>query len=169
MDNEARTVQIRRGPADKHEEFIGAIGELTMDTDNKTIRVHDGETVGGIPLARQSEIPDLSNADYVVEFQKPTAANNYVWYRKYKSGWVEQGGRWAGELECEAGQEVVPTIYLPIKMLDDKYFISSSVVDIYLFQIGVIREPSNCRIRFGAYQVNRTLTEFIWKAEGVAY
>lgn len=30
--------------------------------------------------------------DYVVDSQAPTAANNYTWYRKYKSGWVEQGG-----------------------------------------------------------------------------
>lgn len=30
--------------------------------------------------------------DYVVESQAPTAENNYTWYRKYKSGWVEQGG-----------------------------------------------------------------------------
>lgn len=165
----SRQVQLRRGTADEHKNFTGAAGEITIDTTTNTIRVHDGETVGGTALAREQDIPDLSGADYVVAWQMPTAENNYTWYRKYKSGWVEQGGRWTGELECEAGQEVVPTIYLPIKMLDYKYFISSSVVDIYLFQIGVIREPSNCRIRFGAYQVNRTLTEFIWKAEGVAY
>lgn len=30
--------------------------------------------------------------DYVIESQTPTAQNNYTWYRKYKSGWVEQGG-----------------------------------------------------------------------------
>lgn len=30
--------------------------------------------------------------DYVVESQAPTANNNHTWYRKYKSGWVEQGG-----------------------------------------------------------------------------
>lgn len=30
--------------------------------------------------------------DYVVAMQRPTADNNYTWYRKYKSGWVEQGG-----------------------------------------------------------------------------
>lgn len=34
---------------------------------------------------------DYSEADFVVAFQKPTANNNYTWYRKYKSGWVEQG------------------------------------------------------------------------------
>ena len=39
---------------------------------------------------------DLSNVsaniDFVVESQEPTSANNHTWYRKYKSGWVEQGG-----------------------------------------------------------------------------
>lgn len=29
----------------------------------------------------------------VIEFQAPTAANGYTWYRKYADGWVEQGGR----------------------------------------------------------------------------
>lgn len=33
--------------------------------------------------------------DVVVEWQTPTAANNYTWYRKYASGWVEQGGAFA--------------------------------------------------------------------------
>ncbi len=93
MSNEAKIVQIRRGTATEHQDFIGDIGELTMDTDNKTIRVHDGETVGGTALAREQDIPDLSDADYVIAWQMPTAENNYTWYRKYKSGWVEQGGR----------------------------------------------------------------------------
>ena len=28
----------------------------------------------------------------IIEFQEPTAANNYTWYKKYRNGWVEQGG-----------------------------------------------------------------------------
>ena len=32
------------------------------------------------------------NVDIVIESQFPTAENGYTWYRKYKSGWVEQGG-----------------------------------------------------------------------------
>lgn len=40
---------------------------------------------------------DLMNvatgADVVVEYQMPNANNNYTWYRKYASGWIEQGGR----------------------------------------------------------------------------
>lgn len=47
-------------------------------------------------LAGKANI-DLSNTpanvDYVIESQEPTSANGYTWYRKYKSGWVEQGGR----------------------------------------------------------------------------
>lgn len=88
----SRQIQIRRGTTSEHETFTGAIGEITMDTDAKTLRVHDGETAGGVPLARADSVPDMSGADYVVAWQSPSAENNYTWYRKYKSGWVEQGG-----------------------------------------------------------------------------
>ena len=88
----SRQIQIRRGTAAENNAFTGAIGEVTMDTTNKTLRVHDGTTTGGTVLAKKSEIPDLTNADYIIESQLPTSDNNYTWYRKYKSGWVEQGG-----------------------------------------------------------------------------
>ena len=42
--------------------------------------------VAGLKLATDGMI------DYVVEKQEPTSGNGYTWYRKYKSGWVEQGG-----------------------------------------------------------------------------
>ena len=39
---------------------------------------------------------DLNNtnpfADYVIEWEAASLANNYRWYRLYKSGWLEQGG-----------------------------------------------------------------------------
>jgi len=55
----SRQIQIRRGTAAQNDAFTGAIGEVTMDTTNKTLRVHDGETAGGIKLAKQSEIPEI--------------------------------------------------------------------------------------------------------------
>ncbi len=91
----SRLIQLRRGTAEQHETFIGADGEVTVDTTNKTLRVHDGETPGGTLLARAGDAMP-ANADYVVAFQAPTAANGYTWYRKYKSGWVEQGGLCVG-------------------------------------------------------------------------
>ncbi len=107
----SRQIQIRRGTATEHEKFTGAIGEITVDTTNKTLRVHDGETIGGTPLARADSVPDLSGADYVVAWQMPTSNNNYTWYRKYKSGWLEQGGKLSGRsvvFPCAFSQ--VPTV-----------------------------------------------------------
>lgn len=47
----AKQLQLRRGTATEHNSFTGANGEVTVDTTNKTLRVHDGSTVGGIRLA----------------------------------------------------------------------------------------------------------------------
>ena len=81
MSNEAKIVQIRRGTATEHQDFIGDIGELTMDTDNKTIRVHDGETVGGTALARASDMPNMSGYLLRPDYFNPTfAQNNIIYY-----------------------------------------------------------------------------------------
>ena len=57
-----RILQVRRGSAAQHNNFTGLCGEITMDTTNNTLRVHDGETLGGIQLARKDEITQ-SNFD----------------------------------------------------------------------------------------------------------
>ena len=85
----SRQIQIRRGTANEHTTFIGADGEITVDTTTHTLRIHDGITPGGHTIGA-NQLPD--NIDYVVEWQTPTAENNYTWYRKYASGWIEQGG-----------------------------------------------------------------------------
>ena len=48
----ATQVKHRRGTASEHELFTGAVGELTYVTDNKSVRVHDGFTVGGLDLLK---------------------------------------------------------------------------------------------------------------------
>lgn len=47
----ATQIQRRRGTTAQHSTFIGALGELTVDTDKKTVVVHDGITAGGFPQA----------------------------------------------------------------------------------------------------------------------
>ena len=47
----AKQLQLRKGTATEHNTFTGADGEVTVDTTNKTLRVHDGSTVGGTMLA----------------------------------------------------------------------------------------------------------------------
>ena len=53
-----RVLQIRRGTTAQNDNFTGMTGEITYDTDAKTIRVHDGSTLGGFALARADEIPE---------------------------------------------------------------------------------------------------------------
>jgi hypothetical protein len=48
----ARQVQIRRGTTAQHQTFIGVPAELTVDTDKNVLIVHDGNTVGGNPVAK---------------------------------------------------------------------------------------------------------------------
>ena len=115
----SRQIQIRRGSAAEHATFTGAVGEITMDTTNKTLRVHDGETAGGTILAKRSEIPEIANADYVVASQLPTSENNYTWYRKYKSGWVEQGG-----IKKLISNNSNYSQALPIEMSDTNYTVT---------------------------------------------
>lgn len=142
----SRQIQIRRGSATDHANFTGAIGEITMDTTNKTLRVHDGETAGGIKLAKQSEIPSEQtlpdNYDFVIESQIPTAENNYTWYRKYKSGWVEQGG------VINAGGTSAITVVLPITMQDTLYNIQATCTNSVEYWCGSSTRTTNtCTFR----------------------
>jgi len=43
----ATQVQFRRGTTTQNNAFTGAQGEITVDTDLKTLRLHDGTTAGG--------------------------------------------------------------------------------------------------------------------------
>ena len=66
-----------------------------------------------------------NNVDFVIERQEPNAGNNYTWYRKYKSGWVEQGGQFGGD----GAGGITKT--LPIEMADINYevIVSANVSD----------------------------------------
>jgi len=52
-------VKLRRGTEAEHDTtnggFIGAEGEVTVDTTNDTLRVHDGTTAGGHELRRKDD------------------------------------------------------------------------------------------------------------------
>lgn len=48
----SKQVKMRRGTATEHASFTGVVGEVTVDTTNSALRVHDGATVGGRPVAR---------------------------------------------------------------------------------------------------------------------
>lgn len=54
-------LQFRRGTTSQNNSFTGAAGELTIDTDNDSIRVHDGATTGGFETnAKQAQYADVA-------------------------------------------------------------------------------------------------------------
>jgi len=44
-------ISYRKGTAAQNDAFTGALAEITVDTTNKTLRVHDGATTGGSNIA----------------------------------------------------------------------------------------------------------------------
>lgn len=62
------------------------------------------------------------NAHKVIDFQEPTSANNYTWYRKYADGWVEQGG-----IVNVGG--TTGSITLAVEMADTNYQVMAKVAN----------------------------------------
>lgn len=102
----SKQVQILRGTTEQNNQFTGAEGALTYDVENKELRVHDGTTPGGTVVGGVM-IP--------IEFQEPTADNDYKWYIKYSNGWVEQGGRTAPLNNSRV------SVTLPVQMASKDY------------------------------------------------
>ena len=103
--------------------------------------------------------------DYVVEKQDPTSANGYTWYRKYKSGWVEQGGVFDAPNNT-AGVE--KTITLPLPMTNDKYTITIGVrnttndYNVYLF----VATKTSTTITFKCNIADAALADQNWQVSG---
>ena len=56
----ATRLQLRKGTTAEHSTFVGAEGEVTVDTTKKALVLHDGVTAGGFPVAA------IANADGTV-------------------------------------------------------------------------------------------------------
>lgn len=50
MSDDHKKVQLAGGPADEQNEYIGVERELTVDTSNWSLRLHDGSEPGGRPI-----------------------------------------------------------------------------------------------------------------------
>ncbi len=54
-------LQFRRGSTAQNNSFTGSAGELSLDTDLYTIRVHDGSTAGGFEITQNTATQTLTN------------------------------------------------------------------------------------------------------------
>jgi hypothetical protein len=55
------TVQFRRGTTSQNNSFTGAAGEISVDSDLNTLRVHDNATAGGQALVGETSTQTLTN------------------------------------------------------------------------------------------------------------
>lgn len=154
-------LQLRKGNKIDNDAFTGAEGEMTYDTTTGGLRIHDGVKQGGNLI------------DVVIDFQLPTAENNYTWYRKYSSGWVEQGGQ-ANQPESTSDTAASINISLPIEMADNKYAVltTGSVITENTTGggWGGMRKNSSSTTTTLVITSNRTISSIVfnWEVKGLA-
>lgn len=137
----ATRLQLRRGTAQEVNNFTGAEGELVYNKTAKSLHVHDGKKKGGWMV------------DTLVGFQAPTAANNYTWYRKYASGWVEQGCLACYLPAQVANSAAAVTFTFPITMTSSAYDVNclrmtDGGFTYELTQTEVQRSSNSCNVLF---------------------
>ena len=54
-------LQLRRGTTSQNNSFTGVVGEVSVDTDKDTLRVHDGSTAGGFEVVTATATQTLTN------------------------------------------------------------------------------------------------------------
>ena len=74
-----KQVQRRRGTATQHTSFTGAEGELSVNTTNKSVHVHDNVTAGGFEAAR-ADMDNVTSSSILTAagITATTAELNYV-------------------------------------------------------------------------------------------
>ena len=94
------------------------VSDLITTTENHTTTIASHTNTIGSHTTNIENLDTRTNGiiDYVIESQNPTAENNYTWYRKYKSGWVEQGGS-ASVAAVNANETGTKTITFPVSMV----------------------------------------------------
>ncbi|MCR4917548.1 MAG: hypothetical protein K5912_01225 [Alphaproteobacteria bacterium] len=111
--------------------------------------------------------------DFVIDFQAPTQENNYTWYRKYRSGWVEQGGIATGNSNYG-----YITVTMPVEMADINYHATGSILwnNISVWYSGTFGPDARGVTDVAAPIGDRTTTTFTiqsfdshsWEVKGMA-
>lgn len=143
----ARVLQLRKGTTQENNIFIGALGELTYDTDRGDLRIHDGDTRGGFSIPT------------VVSYISPTFQNDYKWFRVYSDGWMEQGGKIVATSSA--------TVTLTAPMIDNNYpiFLQPSNAEGYQSN-WVVRTNSATTTNFVIHSDYAGETTIFWEVKG---
>jgi hypothetical protein len=100
------------------DEYEGLPRELVFDGAAKTLRIFGEQGEDDTVIGGEADMEALlADMDYVAE----SGGNSAGWWRKHKSGWVEQGGKTTAFTSTGAGASETKTIALPILMSGASY------------------------------------------------
>ena len=104
----AKQLQLRKGTATEHDTFTGANGEVTVDTTNKTLRVHDGTTAGGTRLATLTGglVPAAQLPAATTSVQGAVILNDTLTSTSATQALTAQQGKVLGDRDFGIGQTV---------------------------------------------------------------
>lgn len=161
-DKESTTTLLAKISA-IHDEIVTVTAQITALGDISTLR-QDVTTNGNNITTNANNITTLDTRttgllDYVVASQAPTADNNYTWYRKYKSGWVEQGGK----LNDRRG-----TVTFPITMNGSNYQATQTAYAPTPPSGAGIPPYINALTSTSMYVYNNTASAVFWEVKGMA-
>ena len=162
VDQNTGVVKTWTGTAAEYDAIV------TKDPDTEYIITDD---IGG-PATAIGQITEALNdkvdkGHEVIEFQAPTAQNNYTWYRLYADGWVEQGG----VVASPAGDRAVT---FPVTMANTDYMFfagakesDASTAVICAFPLVNTRTTTGMTIR-RTYNGGSAGENFCWEIKGMA-
>jgi hypothetical protein len=76
----AQRLQLRGGTAAQNNAFTGAARELTVDTSNWMLRIHDGTTAGGNLVSNRVAVPATSKGTATDRVGFWAANSQYFYY-----------------------------------------------------------------------------------------
>ena len=79
-------LQLRRGTAAQTASFVGAVGEVTVSTDDHVLHLHDGATPGGFPItlggivATYASLPASPKGLWIVQADETKSGSPSAYY-----------------------------------------------------------------------------------------
>ena len=121
-----------------------------------------------VSLLENKANTDLSNIPSAYDYVVKTYKSGTTWYRKYKSGWIEQGGKQTGNASLNLGSAgTIGTITLPVEMKDTNYYANAHDTT-YCMLGNVEKTKTTVKFQFMPYETNRSLTTVFWEVKGYA-
>lgn len=75
-------VPFLRGTTAQNNAYTGADGEISIDTQKRTLRIHDGVTAGGEELLRQTDLENFITGE-TPYIHRHSVASKFVVYRAH--------------------------------------------------------------------------------------